>query len=479
MGEVLYYRLSMSENNDKEPPRSSRLRSTFLLRKSANSETDGPAKTLSSRLRRGKTSEKTSGLISLFKPSSKNPTSSRLLTKMRGDSSKTEPHMETPPDSDNVAPTSLEEKTLPAGLAAQALSSNKGDAGEDNYFYLEGTEHCPTILAAFDGLGGHSAGYAGENGGRIASRTVAELGKQFFIDAGGKITEEILSDFKDQVQQTLFRNAEENIRKSRFRGLASERLCTTAAITSISQPAAKGDNFGVDVAWMGDSRAYFLSPKQGLQQLTVDDALTDAESGSREAVIGGAPMQQYLSADMKDDWGFHYAHHDFTESGIVCSCTDGVFEYVPGPWEVEKYVLQTLDAASSPEEWSDKMTAKFKEVAADDVTLLVEPVGFTDFNELKKAYKDRLSKLDTLYTSADQSPEMQEKLWARYKDPYRQRIVAMEAHSLEKTVESSEETNELMVGDMRLYGEEYHDATGYEGEYDILEIKYRDEEQRS
>ena len=464
----------MSGNHDTNPPRASRLRSTFPLKKPAGKETDGAAKTPSSRLRRGEASAKASRLISTFKPSSKNLTLSRLLTKMKGVGPKTEAHMETPPDSDNVMPAPLEEKVLPTGLAAQALSSNKGEAGEDNHFYLEGTEYCSTVLAAFDGLGGHSAGYGGEKGGRIASRLVAELGQKFFIDAGGKITEENLAEFKDKVQTALFQNAEENIRKSRFKGLASERLCTTVAIASISQPAADGGDFGVDVAWMGDSRAYFVSPMQGLQQLTVDDAFTDADSSSREAVIGGAPMKQYLSADMKEDWGFHYAHHNFTEPGIVCSCTDGVFEYVPGPWEVEKYVLKTLDEASSPEEWSDKMTAKFKAVAADDVTLLVEPVGFADFDELKAAYKARLETLENLYSPAEQSPEMHERLWARYKGPYRQRIVSPEAVNPAKTFAAKDEADELTVDDMRLYGEEHLESEDYE----VSDFEYRYDGQR-
>lgn len=366
-----------------------------------------------------------SKLRSSFKKLITTATAPTSATKM--DSEPTAPltPMEIPsPPSPGSTPTTEDVPT--STLSARALSSNKGGAGEDNHFYLPGSNDSPTMLAAFDGLGGHARGYGGQKGGRIASRAVATMGKDFFSKINGELTEKTITIFRDNVNDFLFNDAEANVRASKMRGTGSERLCTTACIASVSAPSKEDDSYTVDVAWMGDSRAYHLSPTIGLQQLTVDDAKTDAPLDSREAAIGGAPMKQYLSADMKDDWQFHLASHKFDEPGIVCSCTDGVFEYVPGPWEVEKIMLKSMQESKDAKEWSVSLTKEFSSFAGDDVTLLVEPVGFESFDELKAAYAGRYETLEIIYSPDDQSPEMHERLWQRYKDPYRQRMQGLE-----------------------------------------------------
>ena len=67
------------------------------------------------------------------------------------------------------------------------VAENKGE--DDNLIeYFERTQIY--LMGVFDGLGGRSAGYGGQTGGRIASEIASKISKEFFKQWNGKITSE-------------------------------------------------------------------------------------------------------------------------------------------------------------------------------------------------------------------------------------------------------------------------------------------------
>lgn len=101
----------------------------------------------------------------------------------------------------------------------------------------------------------------------------------------------------------------------------------------------------VQIAWMGDSRIYYLHHHRGLQQLTKDDFKESKDA--LEVIYQDPPMSQFLTADPEADWKINYNKFEFSEEGFVLACTDGCFQYLLAPWEFEKLLLETLIKSNS------------------------------------------------------------------------------------------------------------------------------------
>ena len=146
------------------------------------------------------------------------------------------------------------------------------DAGEDDHFIEQYGQSY--VMAVFDGLGGRS-------GGKIASHLARQATKEFFnslTNQNCEFDEQKVKELRHKIQPVLQKKAGDmGSSQSRLKGLKSSRLkgkltgkknCSTLALASIS---VSEKIIYLDIAWIGDSRIYFLSPQQGLQQLTKDD----------------------------------------------------------------------------------------------------------------------------------------------------------------------------------------------------------------
>jgi serine/threonine protein phosphatase PrpC len=279
------------------------------------------------------------------------------------------------------------------------------------------------LMGVFDGLGGISAGYDGKTGGRIASTEASQMSKQFFQPWNGKITPDNIIQLQQQICQKLKFNADNYLRtSSRLRGtLLQNRLCTTIAIASILKQQDQERIFEADVAWMGDSRIYFLSPTKGLQQLTKDDLVTPKDAF--EMLRQDPPMSQCLTADLKPDWQIHFQHYKFEEIGCFLACTDGCFQYVSAPGEFEKLLLETLVQSKGDKkdnnDWQELITKKYTEIKQDDVSLIIYPVGFSGIKHIKNTYKERLEHLRNKFNCASNATydELQN-FWEKYRIDY-------------------------------------------------------------
>jgi serine/threonine protein phosphatase PrpC len=112
---------------------------------------------------------------------------------------------------------------------------------------------------------------------------------------------------------------------------------STTFVASIVMPAA--DVVRSWTAWLGDSRAYWLSDN-GVDQLTTDDswALDQVASGAMNAADANADRRaqsitRWLGADAVNVApSIHVAEHDLGGSLLLCS--DGLWKYVPEPDEL-------------------------------------------------------------------------------------------------------------------------------------------------
>lgn len=282
------------------------------------------------------------------------------------------------------------------------------------------------LMGVFDGLGGRSAGYGGKTGGRIASEEASQISKIFFKQRYGEIKPENVIQLQQQICRSLKIKADIEMRpktSSRLKGsLVEHKLCTTIALASIPKQKGQERIFEANLAWMGDSRIYFLSPTKGLQQLTKDDLVTPKDA--LEMLRQDPPMSQYLTADINPTWQIHFQHYEIEGSGCFLACTDGCFQYVSAPWEFEKLLLDTLFQSEGDKietnNWQKLIDLKYTEIKQDDVSLIIYPVGFHGVKYLKSAYQQRWQHLQANFISpnANTCYEDLQKLWETYRIDY-------------------------------------------------------------
>ena len=322
------------------------------------------------------------------------------------------------------------------------LEASSG-SGEDCHLILNGNDNDKQtcVIGVFDGLGGRSAGFDGLKGGQIASKEASQISQKILSQWNGRLTEEIAHQIQSTICQHLKLQADAKMPKSRLSGtLTGKRLCTTIALASIGE--TEEGIYGINLAWMGDSRIYFLSPSQGLQQLTVDDL--EVRKDAFEMIREDPPMSQYLTADIPSNWRIHYNSETIEERGCVLACTDGCFQYLSTPWDFEKLLIETLINATSPAEWETLLVERYNQIKQDDVSLMLLPLGFTSFEHIKESYISRHEDLISIYSNADNDIESLKQLWEIYRHKYESKLKASITNlNEEETIQSQVEVNLL------------------------------------
>ncbi len=310
--------------------------------------------------------------------------------------------------------------------------------GEDSYLTYEGKSENgedTVAIGVFDGLGGRSAGFGGQKGGRIASTQSAQVAESLLKEWKGKLTQKDAEQFHRTICHALKLEADANMPVSRLKGtLAGKRLCTTLALASVSK--YEQNSFKISLAWMGDSRIYFLGEQYGLQQLTRDDL--EVKKDAFEMIREDPPMSQYITADTVAGWRINYSELTIEERGCVLACTDGCFQYLSTPWDFERLLLETLSSSNSIGQWEDLLTEKYQQIKQDDVSLLVYPIGFSnseDIEEIKGFYKSRSQTLDYNYSRNINDFDGLIKLWSNYRIDYESRLTTLVSQETQQSFE--------------------------------------------
>lgn len=302
-----------------------------------------------------------------------------------------------------------------------------------------------TWLAVFDGMGG-SGGFVAETDTNPLGRTHAALASSCaervvveFIQGAddGLRTLQALSQLAirlvaglDDLDRTLGRA------RSRLRSSLLQVLPTTVAIAALPGAAWRSETRPtLDVLWAGDSRVYALSPFDGLQQLSTDDIVADADALS--ALLNEPRMSNFVS--LRERVSLHHRLVPLTLPVVLIAATDGCFDYFPSPMHFEHFLLDSLQKSVNASYWRKRLLAGFKRVAGDDATLALATHGFASWDEVVARFAPRhehlrdayIAPLEGLMGRRDQTaiadpfvegmPAAREREWERYK-------VAYEAH---------------------------------------------------
>lgn len=311
-----------------------------------------------------------------------------------------------------------------------SLVANLGDSDNEQF-----------LLGVFDGLGGYSAGFDNQKGGQIASQKAKDISKKFFQEDKNEFNQDNVISLQNTICQQLREDADSKMRESRLRGtLAKTRLCTTIVLASFPSSIGK-ENVSIKVAWMGDSRAYFLSSHNGLQQLTKDDI--KYEKDAFEMITEDPPMSQYITADKPENWQINFQEYEIEEPGFILVCTDGCFQYLPAPWFFEKLLIEKLNEAGNIKEWKNLLEKEYNTIRQDDISLLLYPIGFPSnrFKDFQTSFQERYKTINSTYCDGNDftSESYKLKLWETYRKQYEKRMTKKEKTNENKEVNNNEQ----------------------------------------
>ena len=143
--------------------------------------------------------------------------------------------------------------------------------------------------------------------------------------------------------------------------------------------------------WAGDSRVYLLTPKKGLQLLSLDDA-----KNAENEMNSTSEMTNCISAG--NAFRLNYAFYELDEPGIVFCCSDGCFDYLQSPLHFEWLLLHTI-LECMPNSVGDELGVALAESIrdnmyrsiGDDTTMSGIIIGIDSSRQMKNLYQSRMT----------------------------------------------------------------------------------------
>ena len=120
-------------------------------------------------------------------------------------------------------------------------------------------------------------------------------------------------------------------------GIAVTALASGAQIPATTIIAAVARGGAVDIAWLGDSRAYWIPPEGESVRITEDHS----ESEESHAIT------KWLGADAPEDEAPSLTRFEIPGPGQLLLCTDGLWNYAPDPGELARAQGDRIDAVRS------------------------------------------------------------------------------------------------------------------------------------
>ncbi len=274
--------------------------------------------------------------------------------------------------------------------------------------------------AVFDGCGGAGswqyAEYRNATGALISAHEIAKNYLAWFrslpADAPAD-PEKTAESFRDMAGKVL------TALKAKCAPMKVSGTMVKAFPCTASAAIITGDEKGINLLAMnvGDSRIYYLTPSEGLVQITLDDSAGNPDP--MESLRDSAPLSDMLNADNPFSVKFTPLRLE-APCAVICA-SDGVFGYLRSPMDFEFLLLDQLMRAKTFAEFESAFGAKIAAVTGDDSTCLMSFFGWGSLEEVQRLMKPRHGYLAPMIAALDAEPsmektdEMLDQIWAEYR----------------------------------------------------------------
>lgn len=278
-----------------------------------------------------------------------------------------------------------------ANLAYSVVCDGLGGAGSTKHTVLEGVPEKPVV---------RTSGYLGS---RIVCDCVntyyAQSVTGLFAATNDNTRIDNVNGFLLALKEQIVSAFDANIQKwgiTRSHSKTLKDFPTTLA-SAIYYPHSNGVT--VLAVWAGDSRVYLLTPKKGLQLLSLDDA-----KNAENEMNSTSEMTNCISAG--NAFRLNYAFYELNEPGIVFCCSDGCFDYLQSPLHFEWLLLHTI-LECMPNSTGDELGVALAESIrdnmyksiGDDTTMSGIIIGMNSSRQMKDLYQGRMSESGKLAVS--------------------------------------------------------------------------------
>jgi serine/threonine protein phosphatase PrpC len=284
------------------------------------------------------------------------------------------------------------------------------------------SDHSPTFLGVFDGMGGAGAGPVTYEPKKLSSEAAINTSEALLASrlARRETLKVALApqdgDFAERLKATVRSRLEKAVKllqvgeKSRIRGTMTKRLPTTLVVTRVSKGSPLGEST-IETWWAGDSRAFIVTPRSGLVALTSDHV---RNRDPLDQLRSDPPIENVVNCST--DFFIDTFAKTIKGPFVLLLATDGVFGYLPTPGYLELGLLESLTAGS--EAFPELFSGFCSRFAADDVCAAVLASGFGSHEAVEEAFRarlqllrDRYTKLEGLLNSNSDVNEEAHRLW--------------------------------------------------------------------
>lgn len=252
------------------------------------------------------------------------------------------------------------------------------------------------LLMVCDGLGGSGQNTYIVDGEKrtsayLGSRRLSEACRDFVFGHWEELRghlqepEAFVGELKAHISASLDEYVREKELKNLVRGKSMQMLPSTlAAILYLPDE----DGTEALVLSAGDSRAFVLTPEEGLRQLSVDDVFEDVDAFEKAAT---------MTNNVRQDGAYHinFGYFRLPAQCILLVCSDGCFDYLSTPMELE-FLLDcsvvkcgdVLDAEKNclGEYFGGLLVRKGLK---DDCTMAGAVVGYSDAKRMQRLFYER------------------------------------------------------------------------------------------
>lgn len=252
------------------------------------------------------------------------------------------------------------------------------------------------MLIVCDGLGGGGQNAYLIDGEKrtsayLGSRKISAACQEFFSAHYDEFCENmqdpgfLIAELKSYISDALNRYVAEKGLKNIVRGKSMQMLPSTLVAIIYKQ---LDDHTDALVISAGDSRAFVLTPENGLQQISRDDVFDNVDAFEKSAT---------MTNNIRQDGDFHinFGYISLPPRCVLLVCTDGCFDYISTPMELEyrlEYSISKCGDLLDPK--SNNLGNYFgnllvKSGLKDDCTMAGAILGYSDSEVTKNLFLRR------------------------------------------------------------------------------------------